>query len=284
MNLMLNALLKLSENEIKNSKIEFNMQAGRGAENFIDRWLKHTETEKSNGICEDCSFWGWYGTKSRNFLPGNIVFSFIRLSNNDEWLLISVAKIIDVPKKSRAKVEIINNYKPLFGRLIIKCNKGNTFSRYVFNLNKYINQSVVKEILPSIYSGEVFEGYDKVNLPFNKLSDIFTDKILPTYKTALDKVKGIYCLTDTHTGKLYIGSATGECGVLQRWYNYFDTKDGGNKKLIALKQKKGVKYFNKFTFTLLEYFSLSYDDEKIKEREQYWKKCLNTIQNGYNAN
>jgi hypothetical protein len=31
-------------------------------------------------------------------------------------------------------------------------------------------------------------------------------------------------------------------------------------------------------------FILSYDDEKIKEREQYWKKCLNTIQNGYNAN
>lgn len=37
-------------------------------------------------------------------------------------------------------------------------------------------------------------------------------------------------------------------------------------------------------FTLLEYFGLSYDPIKILEREQYWKKCLDTIRNGYNDN
>lgn len=39
---------------------------------------------------------------------------------------------------------------------------------------------------------------------------------------------------DTHTGKLYIGSAAGEDGVVQRWGNYLDSKHGGNKKFIAL--------------------------------------------------
>lgn len=41
---------------------------------------------------------------------------------------------------------------------------------------------------------------------------------------------------------------------------------------------------NIFTFTLLEYFGLSYDPMKIKDREQYWKRCFDTIKNGYNDN
>lgn len=86
-------------------------------------------------------------------------------------------------------------------------------------------------------------------------------------------------------GGIYIGSATGEEGVAQRWGNYLDSKHGGNKKLIALYERKGSEYFEKyFTYTLLEYFGLSYDPIKILEREQYWKKCLDTIRNGYNDN
>jgi hypothetical protein len=174
---------------------------------------------------------------------------------------------------------------PLFGKLIIKCKKGNTFSRYVFNLGKYIEQATVKEILPCIYSGETFEGYDRVYLPFHRLADIFSGKILPTYYEALKKITGVYCLTDTNTGKLYIGSATGEEGVAQRWGNYLDSKHGGNKGLIDLYEKEGPEYFKEyFTFTLLEYFSLSYDPERILEREEYWKQCLDTKKHGYNEN
>ena len=52
---------------------------------------------------------------------------------------------------------------------------------------------------------------------------------------------------------------------------------------MALYVQKGEVYFEKyFTFTLLEYFGLSYDPIKILEREQYWKRCFDTIKNGYN--
>lgn len=283
MELLLNNILNLTEEEIDNSKIEFNMQAGSGGQPFLDRWLKHTDEEKGTGTCKDCSYWGWYG-KQRNFYPGQWVFSFARMQE-DEWLLISTAKIIDTPTNDWANVQVLEEYAPLFGRLIIKCQKGNTFSRYVFNLRKYIDQAIVKEILPCIYSGEKFEGYDRVHLPFHRLSDIFNGRILPTYYEALKKITGVYCLTDTHTGKLYIGSATGEEGVAQRWGNYLDSKHGGNKKLVALYERKGEEYFEKyFTYTLLEYFGLSYDPIKILEREQYWKRCFDTIKNGYNDN
>lgn len=69
------------------------------------------------------------------------------------------------------------------------------------------------------YSSENFEVYDRVHLPYNHLADVFNGKIMPTYYEALKKITGVYCLTDTHTGKLYIGSATGEGGVAQRWGN-----------------------------------------------------------------
>ena len=283
MDLLLNDVLHLTQEEIENSKIEFNMQAGNGGKPFIDIWLKHSEQEKVSGTCKECSFWGWYG-KQRNFYPGQLVLSFARL-RDDEWLFMTAAKIISIPEDDWATVEIERRFMPLFGRLIIKCKKGNTYSRYVFNLNKYLDQAVVTEILPCIYTGEAFQGYDRVHLPFHRLDDIFKGRILPTYYEALRKITGVYCLTDTHTGKLYIGSATGEEGVAQRWGNYLDSKHGNNKKLIALYEKMGSEYFEKyFTFTLLEYFGLSYDPMRILEREQYWKRCLDTINNGYNDN
>ena len=288
--LFLNDILNLTNKEIQNSKIEFNMQAGSGGQPFLDRWLEGSEKEKMNGICSRCSYWSWYG-KQRNFYPGQLVFSFARISD-DRWLFISAAKILSVPDNNACKednafanVDVLKKFKPLFGRLIIRCKKGNSFSRHVFNLSNYIDRITVEEILPCLYSGEKFEGYDKVYLPYSRLENIFSGKILPTYYEALKKITGVYCLTDTYTGKLYIGSATGGEGVAQRWGNYFDSKHGGNKELINLCEEKGPAYFEKyFTFTLLEYFGLSYDPIKIIEREQYWKKCLDTIKNGYNDN
>lgn len=281
--LSLKHILNLSEEDRERSKIEFNMSDGSGGESFLYRWLKHTDEEKTNGECKNCSYWGWYGNK-RNFYPGQLVFSFVRIID-DEWLFISAAEILDVPQDDRAIVKILEQYKPLFGRLVIKCKKGNTYGRYVFNLDKYIDQILIKEILPNMYTGDKFEGYDNVHLPFKKLEDIFNGRIAPTYYEALNKITGVYCLTDTKTGKLYIGSATGGEGVAQRWGNYLDSKHGGNKELIKLYEREGEEYFKKyFTFTLIEYFGLSYDPEKILKREQYWKKCLDTRKHGYNDN
>ena len=89
---------------------------------------------------------------------------------------------------------MLDRFVSLFGRLIIKCKKGNTFSRYVFNLSKYLDQAIVREVLPCVYSGEKFEGYDHVHLPYHRLSDIFNGRILPTYYEALKKLQGCIVL------------------------------------------------------------------------------------------
>lgn len=281
--IMLNDILHLTESELSNSKIELNMTKGNGGLPFIDEWLTESTENKISGDV-GCCYWSWYG-KSKNFTVGQYVFSFLRLSSED-WLFVSAAEILEITANVwRAKYKILNKFSSLFGRLVIRYKKGNTYARYTFNMDYLIDKCYVKEVLTSQYSGEQFEGYDKVNLPFRKLDDILHGRIMPTYCEALKRITGIYCLTDTKTGKLYIGSASGELGVAQRWGNYLDTKHGGNKKLIALYKEKGEKYFeDNFTFTILEYFGLSYDTERIIEREQYWKKCFSTIKNGYNDN
>ncbi len=283
MELKLKAILGLTDAQIKNSKIELNMKDGVGGAEYLNLWLNHSDLEKEEGLCTDCSYWGWYGDK-RNFYPGQWAFSFIRMPNN-EWLMISAAEILDVPAHSRANVRILDSYKPFFGRLIIKYYKGQKFSRYAFNMERIANKAIVKEVLPCLYSGRKFEGYDRVNLSYSELQAVVDEKIMPTYFDALKKVNGVYCLTDKKTGKLYIGSAYGEEGVAQRWRSYLDSKHGDNRKLIDLYNREGAEYFEKhFTFTLLEYFRLSYDPAKIIERENYWKECLDTRRHGYNGN
>ena len=283
----LRQFLKLTDEEIENSKIELNMTKGSKGKPFIDIWLRINKKDKEHGNCLDCSYWSERGSRGKagcNFKEGETIFSFVRMCDND-WLLVSVGTAIKIIKNGRPFIKFSNKYKPLYGRLIIKLNKGNTYSRFTFNLKKFIDKAVVKEILPNAYDGDKFNGYDQISIPYSKLADIFNQKVSPTYYEALNKITGIYCLTDKKNGKLYIGSATGKGGVAQRWGNYFETKHGGNKKLIRLKETKGEKYFEKyFIYSVIEYFGLSYDVEKIKEREQYWKKCFATIENGYNDN
>lgn len=284
MGIPLNNILNLSEDQIRNSKIELNMLYGKNGQPFIDRWLELPEEERSIGAPGVTSYWGWYG-KQRNFHEGQWVFSFVRLYRGNEWLFVSAAEVLGVPKGRQAEVEILKAYEPLFGRMVIHLEKGQTFGRYCFNLEKYLGVATVREILPVIYSGETFQGYDHVSLPFSKLDRIFKREILPSYHDALESVTGVYCLTDRKTGKLYIGSATGAGGVAQRWGNYLDSAHGGNKKLRELYDREGKEYFEQnFDFTLLEYFGLSYDPEKILEREQWWKDCLDTRVHGYNDN
>lgn len=54
MELSLNMILNLTEEEIENSKIEFNMQVGSGGQLYLDRWLKYSEVEKISGTCMGC--------------------------------------------------------------------------------------------------------------------------------------------------------------------------------------------------------------------------------------
>lgn len=107
----------------------------------------------------------------------------------------------------------------------------------------------------------------------------------PEWKNALSNVKGVYCMTDTSTGKLYIGSAYGDNeGIWQSWSQYanVDNLTGGNKTFEELKESGANYIIDNFTYTILEIFDMKTKKEDIIRREEFWKRAFKTKQHGMN--
>lgn len=280
--LFLNDILHLNDEQIANSKIGLNM-SWDGISHFT-RWYESDENNRH----VDFTYHSHQAGR-KNFYEGELCFGFVRLEDNpNKWLLVSAGQIVNVPPKEKpgtCKHIELPQYQGLIGRLVISYHKGNKFSRYIFKLGKILNDIKVSEVLPNIYEPIKFNGFENVHLGFSTLKMILETERYQDYKAALKGIKGIYCLTDSKEGKLYIGSASGEDGILQRWSNYIDSKTGGNQALIELYNSKGDKYFQDyFEYTIIETFTKNTDIHKIIERENYWKGVFKTKENGYNRN
>ena len=167
----------------------------------------------------------------------------------------------------------------LKNRLVIDWGKG--------TINWCQNGTTDKEILeirPAVSEVE-FISYDKVLLSFDTLRKIVYNKA--AYKEWEDKlsaVAGVYLITDTRTGKHYVGSASGlEGGIWGRWSEYARTKHGGNKRLVELITADPDYCYN-FQYSILEVFPLKRDKQEVLEYEQLYKKKLWSIQFGLNDN
>jgi hypothetical protein len=150
---------------------------------------------------------------------------------------------------------------------------------------KYYEKFVVSEILPEPYAGEIFCGYDRIDIDFRMLEQIFQQQ-RPDWRAALENAKGVYLITDTRNGKRYVGSAYGKAGIWSRWECYVDTAHGYNDDLTRLIAQRGRDYAQRFfRFALVEYLTMKVDDDFVMNREAYWKKVLlSRGKYGYNKN
>ena len=73
-----------------------------------------------------------------------------------------------------------------------------------------LNLIRIKELLQEPYSIQTFPGYKNFDVPFMTLEHTIDH---PSWKNALS-IKGIYLITDTESGKKYVGKASGEGGLL----------------------------------------------------------------------
>jgi len=139
-------------------------------------------------------------------------------------------------------------------------------------------------ILPAV-SDIQFISYERVLLPFDKLQTIVLNcKSYKTWEDKLSAVAGVYLITDTKTGKHYVGSASGEQGgIWGRWSEYARTKHGGNKRLKELITADSD-YCRHFQFSILEVFPIKRNRHEILEYEQLYKRKLRTIAFGWNDN
>lgn len=269
--LTLRELLNLTDEEIENCRISLNTWNKETNEWYYDEWER---TKNDNFAYHN----GW----KKDLNDGQVVFSFIQFpKDNTKWILSSVSKITKSIKNGLCEHKRIKTYDGMIGRLKIELATGPRQTTK-FLLNRFIDKAIVLSIDDENKDVVRFEGFDKVHLTYNELNKILSNKNSDYYKI-LNNIKGIYCLTDKNTGKLYIGSAYGDNGIAKRWEDYAITEDGGNKELIKLKKKP--EYIKKyFTYSLLEFFDKNVSDDYILSREKYWKKLLDTIKHGYNDN
>ena len=140
------------------------------------------------------------------------------------------------------------------------------------------------EIRPAVSEIE-FTSYEKVVLSFETLRNIvFHAAKHKIWEQRLSAVAGVYLITDTKTGRHYVGSASGEQGgIWGRWSEYARTKHGGNKRLKELIAADSD-YCSNFQYSILEVFPIKRDRHEVLEYEQLYKRKLGSIQFGLNNN
>lgn len=128
-----------------------------------------------------------------------------------------------------------------------------------------------------------FPGFERLLLSLPALQAVVEDSRYGHWQTALASVKGIYLITDTRTGRLYVGKADGSNGFLGRWSAYAQTGHGGNVALIEL---DGLDPENRksFQFSILRVFGPGVTGREIDDAEEHFKKVLLSRQFGLNRN
>ena len=273
--ILLKDLLKFTPEQEEIAKVKFNIH--NGSENPIDIYKNNPDLINKQ--------WLYWRNENRYFSVGQIAICLVRI-RDDYWLLTTVDTVdsdLNVKKGINYTGKPFNEYQGYYGRTVVKFHK--KFQTQGINYTNIKDRLEVCQILPDTFDDDDFPGYDRVRLSFAQLKNIL-DRHKKDWIAALESQKAVYLITDLSNGKLYVGSATSDKGMLlQRWQNYISNGLGGNKELKNIVDTKGIKYVqDNFQYSILENYNSKIDDNVILARESWWKEILQTRKYGYNNN
>jgi hypothetical protein len=245
----------------------------------------------------DGKFKEWQECQNQLNFQCDKIISLIHLGG-DRWLFAGVYSVEGVKARSKGEPNIfcpegvprswfeystreLGGLEHLTGRTIVRFEK--KFRASYLKAKKYLDSLIVCEIRDQRMSINDFPGYHSVLLPFRLLCTIVRED-LPSWKSALSNVAGIYIITDNKTGKHYIGSAYGGQGLWQRWVEYAKDGHGNNRELIQIIDTNGKEYVKHFQLAILEICDPNTNNEYIISREPHWKDVLRSREFGYNTN
>ena len=218
---------------------------------------------------------GWQEYRpSRDDFNRPYIFSLAQFYHEpDIWLFGGIYQVL-ARHDDGYEVSLMEAGHAMVGRLKLRSSYRERTTRAKFE-NHY-QTFEVQEILREPYAGRRFPGYDDIDLSFQELEALMKNA-RPDWMSALESMKGIYLISDTKTGKRYVGSAYGDQGLWSRWCAYVGSGHGGNVELRALVTDPTLAYCREnFRFALLEHRPFRTDDKVIIERESFWKRILLT--------
>jgi GIY-YIG catalytic domain len=209
--------------------------------------------------------------QTKNVFQRKYVASFIATPTK-ETLFTGLFQVVDRSQEENGKwrfqFEACEELKELEGRLFVSWNP-------VRSPDRLSEKEDPKVLYIKKESEKAFPGFHQFSYP---VTDI---KTMPqSWKQSLERLKGIYLLTCSVTGKQYVGSASGEEGFISRWNHYAEKGSGDNVGLIKHLKEYGPTFF----VSLLEIASSFDNVSDIRDKETYWKNKLKTKQFGLNHN
>jgi len=246
-------------------------------------------TEPLDVFAEDFEEWKRWNTSTafgRNVYNRKYIFSLINFyPEENTWLFGGVWEVVSRDFRNKNypyKIELVPSSIPFVGRLKIKYEYRKRTTRV--KMDEHYDKMIVKEILEEPYSVLSFPGHTNIDISFQTLVRIMKNKN-KEWMLALS-VKGIYLITDTKTGKVYVGKADGTQGVWQRWRDYYRNGHGNDQGIRELIEREGYEYaIENFRFSLLEVVA-GLNEQNINSRESHWKNVLLSRNEkfGYNRN
>lgn len=232
------------------------------------------------------TFDSWQALQTRRNFERPHVLSFIQLPTKHRWLF---AGAFDQSGGIFAEDGTPHTYflarrprcEDLAGRLVVTFQK-TTRQAYLYG-ETCLDALLVHELTPERASLDPFPGFKRVKLPFRSLCAL-VDHRAESWRAALGGVSGVYLVSDTATGKLYVGSATGaDRGIWGRWCEYTDGH-GQNDALKRLVAEEGIQCANDLLFSVLEIGDLDALASDVRQRESHWKEILLSRSFGLNRN
>lgn len=268
-------LIKLLYKEFEPSKTKIHLATWNGKESPLDVYLAGEFDE-------------WQKRQTRRNFERDFVISLVGLPTPNKWLFTGLFKSSgaswnEEKKRYYYSLEQIQSCNELNGRLVADFSRPGRQS-YLLSEN-WGAQILLDEILPERLRIKAFPGYKAIDLSKQEI-DIIVKQCIESWYTALSNVSGVYLISDTKSGKLYVGKASGEGGIWQRWINYSENGYGGNIELKKLLESEGPDRASFFRFSVLEIADIHDSNEAILLRESHWKSVLlsSVIHGGLNAN
>ncbi len=227
-------------------------------------------------------FQGWQAHQTKRNFDCDHVLSLIDLGQS-KWLFVGIFDVLgrtahpSKPDNYFYNTQLRPALDELIGRVIVEHFR--TRQSYIW-LTPEIKLPIQEIRRQKLTVGD-FPGYNSVLISHSILR-VITQQVITSWHSALGNIKGVYLITDTSSGKQYVGKASGEIGIWQRWCSYAENGHGGNVKLKALLLEKGPEHVSHFQYSILEIADTHASDLDLLNRESDWMKVLRTREFGLN--
>ncbi|BBO75248.1 hypothetical protein DSCW_26650 [Desulfosarcina widdelii] len=255
---------------------------------YLNSYKIHCASSKEDSPLEaffEGRFKAWQEHQNQQNFKCDEIISLIHLQE-DKWLFAGIYQVLGVKHRKEEDnnwfeygTKEIPGLDHLTGRTVVQFRKDFIASHLIGT--KYIDKLLISEIREKRLQVSDFPGYNAVNLPYPMLR-IVVRKNMPQWKAALSDVSGVYLVTDTQTGKHFVGSAFGGDTIWHKWVSFAINGHADIKSLRQLLSREVGDYQNNFQFSILEICDLNTNRAYIEYREAYWKAALCSVSHGYN--